>query len=295
MNRFTPNHKVPLTKTGVEQARAGGLVLRDFIEQRSFEEECKSQHPNPRSILFFTSPYLRARQTCQNIIEGIKDVPGISYHVCEEARMREQDFGNFQSTTEEMEKIWEERAHYGHFFYRIPHGESAADVYDRIASFNESLFRQFEKANFPNILVLVTHGIWAQVFLMKWFRWSYEQFESLRNIPHCQYLIMKRSRDTDKFVLKTPLRTWDDISDDDDATKEIRDEVCFHAKYKVSDPRDLDIAGIIRAQKEAFKSILSKERKIKLAFNAIHNGLNDLLTADLRESTDTESAGSTGI
>lgn len=35
--------------------------------------------------------------------------------------MREQDFGNFQKSKEEMEQIWEERAHYGHFFieYRM--------------------------------------------------------------------------------------------------------------------------------------------------------------------------------
>ena len=94
--------------------------------------------------------------------------------------MREQDFGNFQPSLDEMELIWKERAQYGHFFYRIPHGESAADVYDRVASFMESLFRQFRSDDFPNILVLVSHGIWSRVFIMKWFKWSYEEFESLK-------------------------------------------------------------------------------------------------------------------
>ena len=170
---------------------------------------------NPKSMMFITSPYLRTRQTCNNIIEGIKNVPGVEYKVREEPRMREQDFGNFQPSLDEMELIWKERAQYGHFFYRIPHGESAADVYDRVASFMESLFRQFRSDDFPNILVLVSHGIWSRVFIMKWFKWSYEEFESLKDVPHCKYLVMKKDDETQKYHLKTRLLTWDDVEDDD--------------------------------------------------------------------------------
>ncbi|KAF6071204.1 Histidine phosphatase (branch 1) family protein [Candida albicans] len=196
VNRYTPNHLVQLTDNGHCQALQAG--------QR-----------NPKSMMFITSPYLRTRQTCNNIIEGIKNVPGVEYKVREEPRMREQDFGNFQPSSDEMELIWKERAQYGHFFYRIPHGESAADVYDRVASFMESLFRQFRSDDFPNILVLVSHGIWSRVFIMKWFKWSYEEFESLKNVPHCKYLVMKKDDETQKYHLKTRLLTWDDVEDDD--------------------------------------------------------------------------------
>lgn len=224
---------------------------------------------NPRSVVFFTSPYLRARQTCQEIVNGIKDTEGVEYRIHEEPRLREQDFGNFQSTPEEMEQIWEERAHYGHFFYRIPYGESAADVYDRVASFNESLFRQFELDNFPNVLVLVTHGIWARVFLMKWFRWSYEQFESLKNISHCQYIIMKQ-KNNKKYELKSKLLTWDDVSDDDidrEISKEVGEEVCFNSTNKLVAPEDLDIEGIIRAQRTAIMENRMKHKQIKEAYD----------------------------
>lgn len=192
----------------------------------------------------------------------------MEYRVNEEARMREQDFGNFQSTPEETEKIWEQRAHYGHFFFRIPHGESAADVYDRVASFNETLFRQFLNPSFPNVLVLVTHGIWARVFLMKWFRWSYEEFESLRNIPHCQFLVMKRHGDK-RFFLKTPLKKWDDLLDsdvEDEVAKEFTQEVKFNSKSKMQDLEDLDIASILKAQKEAIQENRKKDQAMKLAF-----------------------------
>ncbi|KAK6460451.1 histidine phosphatase superfamily [Scheffersomyces coipomensis] len=273
VNRYTPNHKVCLTSQGHYQATAAGAVLKDFLEQLSICEE--SPKKNARSVMFYTSPYLRARQTCNNIVEGIKDVEGVEYDIKEEPRMREQDFGNFQSTAEEMEKIWEERAHYGHFFYRIPHGESAADVYDRISSFNETLFRQFQQDDFPNILVLVTHGVWARVFLMKWFRWSYEEFESLKNIPHCQYLIMKKDEDS-KFSLKTRLHTWDDddLADselDEQVSKEVGDEVCFNSKNKISNPEDLDIQSIIKAQREAIRSTREKNRQLKDMYEKIHN------------------------
>jgi broad specificity phosphatase PhoE len=148
--------------------------------------------------------------------------------------MREQDFGNFQGTAQEMKAIWLERAKYGHFFYRIPHGESAADVYDRCSSFNETLFRQFSRSNFPQVLVLVTHGIWARVFLQRWFRWSVEYFEDLTNIPHCEWIILELTEtheDTNtntntnnldhhdehetRYHLKTVLKHWDDSSNDD--------------------------------------------------------------------------------
>ena len=64
--------------------------------------------------------------------------------------------------------MWVERAEYGHFFYRIPNGESAADAYDRVSGFNESLWRQFGDDDCASVYVLVTHGLMTRVFLMKW-------------------------------------------------------------------------------------------------------------------------------
>lgn len=55
-----------------------------------------------------------------------------------------------------MERMWQERADYGHFFYRIPNGESAADAYDRVSGFNESLWRQFGEDDFASVCVLGT-------------------------------------------------------------------------------------------------------------------------------------------
>ena len=107
--------------------------------------------------------------------------------------------------------MWQERADYGHFFYRIPNGESAADAYDRISGFNESLWRSFGEDSFANVCVLVTHGLMTRVFLMKWYHFSVEYFEDLRNVNHCEFVVMKLNEGNGKYELKNQLRTWSEL------------------------------------------------------------------------------------
>lgn len=133
----------------------------------------------------------------------------------EEPRLREQDFGNFQPGSAEMARMWQERANYGHFFYRIPNGESAADAYDRISGFNESLWRSFGEDDFASVCVLVTHGLMTRVFLMKWYHFSVEYFEDLRNINHCEFVVMKLNPDNGKYILQNQLRTWSQLRRED--------------------------------------------------------------------------------
>lgn len=125
--------------------------------------------------------------------------------------MREQDFGNFQPDSAEMSRMWQERADYGHFFYRIPNGESAADAYDRVSGFNESLWRSFGESDFASVCVLVTHGLMTRVFLMKWYHFSVEYFEDLRNMNHCEFVVMKLNEDNGKYILQNQLRTWSEM------------------------------------------------------------------------------------
>lgn len=107
--------------------------------------------------------------------------------------------------------MWAERADYGHFFYRIPNGESAADAYDRVSGFNESLWRQFGDGDFPSVCVLVTHGLMTRVFLMKWYHWSVEYFEDLRNVNHCEFILMSKNPENGKYILENNLRTWSEL------------------------------------------------------------------------------------
>lgn len=128
--------------------------------------------------------------------------------------------------------MWQERADYGHFFYRIPNGESAADAYDRVSGFNESLWRQFGEDDFASVCVLVTHGLMSRVFLMKWYHFTVEYFEDLRNVDHCEFLIM-RKQDNGKFLLETKLRTWSELRRERALAAKDREEVPSPSKDDV--------------------------------------------------------------
>lgn len=64
------------------------------------------------------------------------------------------------------------------------------------AGFLESLWRDIEnqrhcaRAKEVN-LVIISHGTTMRVFLMRWFRWTTEQFEKLRNPLECEVRVMQ--------------------------------------------------------------------------------------------------------
>ncbi|KAI1447482.1 phosphoglycerate mutase-like protein [Annulohypoxylon stygium] len=218
IHQTIPDHRVKLTQEGWQQARDAGRRLREMLRPDD-------------TLQFYTSPYRRTRETTEGILETLtSDDPDPSpfkrrnMKVYEEPRLREQDFGNFQPCSAEMERMWQERADYGHFFYRIPNGESAADAYDRVSGFNESLWRQFGEDDFPSVCVLVTHGLMSRVFLMKWYHFSVEYFEDLRNVNHCEFLIMKKQQDSGKYDLENKLRTWSELRREREAQKAKEDK-----------------------------------------------------------------------
>ena len=40
-------------------------------------------------------------------------------------------------------------------------------------------------------LVIVSHGLAVRIFLMKWFKWTVEQFESLKSPKNCEFRVME--------------------------------------------------------------------------------------------------------
>lgn len=157
IHQTIPDHRVKLTQEGWKQAYEAGRKLRAMLRADD-------------TVHFFTSPYRRTRETTEGILATLTaDEPEPNpfkrnnIKVYEEPRLREQDFGNFQPCSAEMERMWQERADYGHFFYRIPNGESAADAYDRISGFNESLWRQFGEDDFASVCVLGKLQLYARL------------------------------------------------------------------------------------------------------------------------------------
>jgi hypothetical protein len=51
----------------------------------------------------------------------------------------------------------------------------------------------------------------SRVFLMKWYHFTVEYFEDLRNVNHCEFLIMRKQEDSGKYILENKLRTWSEL------------------------------------------------------------------------------------
>jgi len=51
----------------------------------------------------------------------------------------------------------------------------------------------------------------TRVFLMKWYHFSVEYFEDLRNVNHCEFVVMKKSPDSGRYILQNQLRTWSEL------------------------------------------------------------------------------------
>ena len=169
------DHKVSLTEKGIEQSKEAGKNLpRNFL--------C------PRGLIY-RSPYRRARQTCDYLLEGAGykdrwDSNLIDIKIYEDPRLREVDHGYAPVAAQEAM-----RKEHGWFYYRFERGESPADCFDRCCTFLESLARQTDRKKFncghgqnsePNVLI-VSHGMTIRCFVMRFMHLSVEQFETLAN------------------------------------------------------------------------------------------------------------------
>ena len=183
----TPDSQIALTERGFAQGAVAGLQIRQLV--------------GDESVRFFVSPYLRARQTLLAILRAFD---GRTVQVTSEPRLREQDFGNFQSP-DSMDSVFKERQQFGRFYYRFPNGEAGTDVFDRMASFITYIFRTmggqsgyFEppagssSAKPPENYVLVTHGLLMRIFCMCYLRWTVTEFEQVWNPSNCEIWVLQK-------------------------------------------------------------------------------------------------------
>ena len=184
-----PDHALPLTSRGEEQARKAGAEVRALLDG---------------PVAAYVSPYVRALRTFALLDVAVeRTVP--------EPRLREQDWGNLQDPVEqEVEK--RKRHEFGHFFYRLPHGESGADVDDRVASFLNNLELRIAKDHsHPDTVLVVSHGLTMRLLCRRMFSWSIDLFESLSNPEHCAVRIL--DHDGTRWRLDRPFEQWRDSPD----------------------------------------------------------------------------------
>ncbi|AGM04492.1 histidine phosphatase family protein [Amycolatopsis keratiniphila] len=184
-----PDHALPLTEAGREQARLAGPEIGEILD---------GQRP-----AVYVSPYLRTRETLR-----LMDIRDSCERIVPEPRLREQDWGNLQDPRDQ--EVQKQRRHeFGHFFYRLPFGESGADVDDRVAAFLSELASCGE--DHPETVLVVSHGLTIRLLCRRLFGWSIELFESLSNPATCEYRVVERVGD--KWTLDRPFRQWRDSPD----------------------------------------------------------------------------------
>jgi broad specificity phosphatase PhoE len=180
--------KLLLTQDGIQQAEEAGRQLKEKI--------------GDERLIFYVSPLWRTRMTFEHIARHFDEQ---KYRLREDPRLREQEWGHFRDLKANVQ-IDDERNKFGTFYYRIKDGESCADVYDRMSDFLHSLYRDFEKPHFPPNVIIVTHGMTLRIFLMRWFRWTVEEFDSLRNPRNCEMVEMVLDNATGKYKITSELR-----------------------------------------------------------------------------------------
>lgn len=181
-----PDYALLLTDKGKKQAAAAGALLKELVQ----DEQLK----------FYVSPLYRTRQPFKQISTCFPDSQFLSK---EEPRLREQEWGHLRSM-EECIEIENQRNDFGTFYFRIPDGESAADVYDRVSDFFNTLYRDFDRKDYPPNAVMVTHGMSIRLFLMRWFNYTVEEFELIANPHNCDMIVMEL-QDSGKYTLSSPL------------------------------------------------------------------------------------------
>ena len=136
-----PDRDVPLSPRGASQARALGEWLKSVV---------------PPPVAFICSPYRRCTETASIAI----GTSGRSISLQTDERLRERALGVLDRITplgvrERFPKEAEQRARVGKYVYRPPHGESWADVAQRLQPFVEDL-----RARFSGVPVaIVTHQV----------------------------------------------------------------------------------------------------------------------------------------
>lgn len=186
----TPDYAVKLTSEGIQQALDAGEKIAFIIGKDSI-------------VQWYVSPYWRTRLTFYYLAKAFIHPPTCYY---EDVRLREQEWQG-KLPTEGFDQIAEmQRDNYSTFYYRFKGGESVADVTDRVGNFMNTMHRDFEKIDFPDNCIIVTHGMTLRAFIMRWFHMSVETFEELKNPKNCEFFILER-QSNGKYKLMTEFET----------------------------------------------------------------------------------------
>lgn len=186
-----PDHDIPITERGVEQARITGVHIRERFGM--FD-------------VVYDSGYLRTRQTRDEMLKAYSVEERAIMKLRTSDRIRERDSGyTYDMTTTEVDEhfpwlkaYWRE---FGHFYARPPGGESQSDVCERVYRFIGNLFsvRAGQK------VLVITHGHAARAFrynLEKWTGKMYVEKTKGTELKNCGLIVYRYDVKTRRLELR---------------------------------------------------------------------------------------------
>ncbi len=180
----TPDHAIALARPDDDPA---ALAAGDALATLGLD---------PTLVCSWYSPYLRTRQT-QSLVLARAFGEAAPLVRCREAfLLREQEFGDWDCLTDEEIAARDPERHarlrratdtLGRFYFRYPHGESRADVVQRVTLFLGKLHRSRYA-----IHVVFLHGVTQRAFRMAWMNLPAEWFETEPNPPNASVVHIAR-------------------------------------------------------------------------------------------------------
>lgn len=167
---------VPLSALGRDQACAVGRWFAQLPED-----------DRPQHVL--CSPYLRARQTAELIVEQMRECFGFDPSLVLDERLREKEFGILDRLTRQgirqrYPDLDAQRGHVGKFYFRPPGGESWCDVVLRLRSVQDTMAREYNGTG----VLIVAHQV-----IVTCFRYLLERLDEAQilaidraaDVPNC--------------------------------------------------------------------------------------------------------------
>ena len=171
----TRDMDVPLSELGERQADALGRWFGDLP-------------PAQRPEVLLCSPYRRALQTAQRLLQAARLPLQAPQFICDE-RLREKEFGILDRLTvrgirQRYPELAAQRQHVGKFYFRPPGGESWCDVILRLRSVVEMIAREHRRQR----VLIVAHQVTVNCF-----RYLIEHLDEARileadrgaDVPNC--------------------------------------------------------------------------------------------------------------
>jgi broad specificity phosphatase PhoE len=191
LNASQPDHSIPLSDGGIQQARAAGVFLAGTL----------ADHGRERRVRILCSPYARTRQTSAGI-EAELSSGNIAFDRREAIELRELEFGLFDGVPDEQlptlfpreyEHYEKNRRFEGEFFAPMPMGESRCRVADRVKGVFGTILRDSVTSRERPVtdFVVVSHGVTIRCFRLQWMHYPWEWFGEQANPQNCSVRLIE--------------------------------------------------------------------------------------------------------